>query len=111
MSCASRTTTGATSVRLAQGVAAGVVLARLGRGRTRRAPLTAAASPVPVSVVIPARDEAARIGPCLDGLLADPDVFEVLVVDDGSTDGTGALARARGARVVEAGEPPSGWVG
>jgi len=64
-----------------------------------------------ISVVIPARDEALRIGPCLDGLLDDPDVLEVVVVDDGSTDATAEVARARGARVVEAGEPPAGWVG
>lgn len=92
-------------------MAAGVVLARLGRGRVRRAPLTAARFEGTVSVVIPARDEAARIGPCLDGVLADPDVLEVVVVDDGSSDGTADVARARGARVVAAGEPPAGWVG
>lgn len=89
-----------------------MVLARLGRGRVRRAPLAVGATvDATVSVVIPARDEAERIGPCLDGLLADPDVFEVVVVDDGSSDGTGEVARARGARVVDAGEPPAGWVG
>lgn len=89
-----------------------MVLARLGRGRVRRAPLAAGATVGgTVSVVIPARDEAERIGPCLDGLLADPDVLEVVVVDDGSTDGTADVAAARGARVVAAGEPPAGWVG
>lgn len=89
-----------------------MVLARLGRGRVRRAPLAPGATVGgTVSVVIPARDEAERIGPCLDGLLADPDVLEVVVVDDGSTDGTADVAAARGARVVVAGEPPAGWVG
>ena len=89
------------------------MLARLARGRTRRPPLSADAPPpgASVSVVIPARDEAARIGPCLDGVLADRDVAEVIVVDDGSTDQTAELAAARGARVVAAGEPPDGWVG
>jgi dolichol-phosphate mannosyltransferase len=62
-------------------------------------------------VVIPARDEAARIGPCLEALRSDPDVGEVVVVDDRSSDGTADVARAHGARVV-AGEPlPGGWVG
>jgi dolichol-phosphate hexosyltransferase len=60
------------------------------RGRRRRPPLTAAGRPpwATVSAVVPARDEAPRIGPCLDGLLGDPDLAEVVVVDDGSTDGT-----------------------
>ncbi|MDA0169514.1 glycosyltransferase [Solirubrobacter taibaiensis] len=97
---------------LAQGLAAGVVLARLARGRVRRAPLAAdALSERSVSVVVPARDEAARIGPCLEALLVDSDVLEVIVVDDGSTDGTVAVAEAAGARVVVAGKPPAGWVG
>ena len=88
------------------------MLARLGRGRVRRPALAAGdAFEGTISVVIPARDEAARIGPCLDGLAGDPDVLEVIVVDDGSTDGTAAVAAARGARVVTAGAAPAGWVG
>ncbi|MFH0911729.1 MAG: glycosyltransferase [Planctomycetota bacterium] len=56
------------------------------------------------SVVIPARNEAGRIGACLDALLAcdpAPDRHEVVVVVNGSTDATGELARARGVRVIE----------
>ncbi|MCK2220317.1 glycosyltransferase [Actinomadura sp. ATCC 31491] len=96
----------------AQAVAAGVVLARLARGRRRLPPLRAAAAPgALISVVVPARDEAARIGPCLRAALKDPAVAEVIVVDDRSTDGTGPLAAALGATVVT-GEPlPPGWVG
>jgi dolichol-phosphate mannosyltransferase len=96
----------------AQAAATLAVLARLARGRRRRPPLGAAPAPAePVTAVVPARDEAARIGPCLRGLLDDRDVAEVLVVDDGSADGTAELAAALGARVVAAGEPPAGWVG
>ena len=88
------------------------MLARLGRGRVRRPALAAGgAFEGTISVVIPARDEASRIGPCLDGLAGDPDVLEVIVVDDGSTDATAAVAAARGARVVTAGAAPAGWVG
>jgi glycosyltransferase involved in cell wall biosynthesis len=50
-----------------------------------------------VAVVIPALNEAAS----LPGVLADlPDGVRVVVVDNGSTDGTGDVARARGAEVV-----------
>jgi dolichol-phosphate mannosyltransferase len=63
-----------------------------------------------VSVVIPARDEERRIGPCLAGLAGDPDVHELIVVDDGSSDGTAGVARAHGARVV-AGTRRDDWVG
>ncbi|HEX8101424.1 MAG TPA: glycosyltransferase family 2 protein [Solirubrobacteraceae bacterium] len=96
-----------------QAAAAAVVLARLARGRTARPPLTAdvPAPTATVTAVVPARDEAARIGPCLEGLTADPDVGEVIVVDDRSSDGTAEVARAHGARVVPGGEPPDGWVG
>src|SRR5215216_7281678 len=97
-------------LRFAQLGAGAVVLARLARGRSRRPPLAAARTVRRVSVVIPARDEAARIGPCLAGLAGDPDVLEVVVVDDGSSDATAAVARAAGARVV-AGAPRAGWVG
>jgi hopene-associated glycosyltransferase HpnB len=66
-----------------------------------------------VAVVVPARDEAAMLPLTLPTLLtqdyAGP--FRVIVVDDGSGDGTGSVARALGAEVVDAGEPPLGWTG
>ncbi len=56
------------------------------------------------SVVIPARNAEATLGRVLDALAAqDPAPAEVIVVDDGSTDGTAAAAREHGARVVEPG--------
>jgi dolichol-phosphate mannosyltransferase len=98
----------------AQGAAAAVVATRLARGRHRRPPLRAGA-PLPagttVSAVIPARDEAARIGPCVLAARADPGVSEVIVVDDESTDGTAAVAARAGARVISGRPLPGGWVG
>ncbi len=70
-----------------------------------------------VSVLLPARNEEAVIGDCVRSLLAQeyPD-FEVLVLDDGSTDGTGdvlaALARTDDRlRVLSGQPPPEGWLG
>ncbi|WP_435744791.1 glycosyltransferase family 2 protein [Nocardioides sp. SYSU DS0663] len=68
-----------------------------------------------VSVVIPARDDAVALRRCL-ALLARQTVapLEVVVVDNGSTDDTAAVARAMGARVVEelrVGIPPAAATG
>ena len=56
-----------------------------------------------IAVVIPAKDEAATIGALLDGIsnvsVPGYDLCP-LVVDDGSTDATAAIARGRGATVV-----------
>jgi succinoglycan biosynthesis protein ExoA len=53
---------------------------------------------VQVSVIVPARNEAATIDVCLDSILAQDGVdLEVLVVDNGSTDGTAARLESRAA--------------
>jgi glucosyl-3-phosphoglycerate synthase len=61
-----------------------------------------------VSVVLPARNEAATVGDIVRALRADlvdsvPLVDEILVVDSGSADGTGEEALRAGARVVRQG--------
>ena len=64
-----------------------------------------------VSIVIPARNEAHNLPDLLDDLhqLHYPSC-EIIVVDDQSSDGTAAAARAGGVRVVEA-QPLPGWTG
>ena len=54
---------------------------------------------VVVAVIIPALNEAGKIGRVLDKMPSDGR-FEAIVIDDGSTDGTGAEALAHGAAVV-----------
>jgi glycosyltransferase involved in cell wall biosynthesis len=53
-----------------------------------------------ISVVIPAFDESASIAAVVSGLRGTAAWREILVVDDGSSDDTGAKAAAAGARVV-----------
>lgn len=55
-----------------------------------------------MSVQICTLNEAANIEECLDTVRAN-DPADILVIDGGSTDGTAELARAAGARVMEAG--------
>lgn len=82
-----------------------------------RTPAGPAAEGTLVSVLIPARDEAANIEACIEAALAQAGVaVEVVVMDDGSTDGTDALVRriaARDPRVRLVGAPPlpEGWSG
>jgi len=60
------------------------------------------AGPVPgdVAVVVPARNEADRVHATVTAALGLPAVAVVIVVDDGSTDGTAAAARSAGAVVT-----------
>jgi len=64
-----------------------------------------------ISVVVPARNESARIGACITALRDAAGVDEVIVVDDESTDDTATVARSLGARVVAGAPLPDGWVG
>jgi len=71
-----------------------------------------------VSVLLPLRDEAARVEPCLRGLLAQRGLrdLEVLVLDDGSSDGTAdVVRRVTGAdprvRLLAGAALPTGWLG
>jgi len=71
-----------------------------------------------VTVIVPARNEARNIETCVRSITAQryPD-FDLVVVDDRSEDGTGALARAlppggaTALRVLEGEDVPIGWLG
>ncbi|MDN5747833.1 MAG: glycosyltransferase [Pseudonocardia sp.] len=76
-----------------------------------------ATQPPPVTVIVPARDEEAVLDGCLAGLRAQTHApLSVLLVDDGSTDATGAIARRHAeadhrVTVVSIDGPPPGWLG
>jgi cellulose synthase/poly-beta-1,6-N-acetylglucosamine synthase-like glycosyltransferase len=69
-----------------------------------------------VSVIIPARNEERTITRAVMSLAEQPEVSEILVVDDQSTDGTARVLERLSAdvpklRALEAGPLPDGWVG
>ncbi|NBE83780.1 glycosyltransferase [Micromonospora rubida] len=71
-----------------------------------------------VAVLLPLRDEAARVTPCLRALLAQRGVpdLRIMVLDDGSADGTADVVRAvAGAdprvTLLTGVAPPPGWLG
>jgi Glycosyltransferase like family 2 len=73
---------------------------------------------VPVAVLVPARDEASRVRATVRSLLDQRDVprLEVVVLDDGSTDGTADAVRAEAAgdarlRLLTGTALPEGWLG
>jgi len=55
-------------------------------------------APVPVSILVPIKNEAANLPRCLDSVRWAAEIF---VVDSASTDGSQAIAEARGAQVVQ----------
>ncbi len=89
----------------------------LARRRRRNYPLP---DPPPrVSILVPARDEAANIAACLESLVAQDypaGAWEVLALDDRSSDGTGAIvaglaARHPWLRALRGADLPAGWGG
>jgi dolichol-phosphate mannosyltransferase len=106
-----------TLLAVAQAILALRVLGRLmGSADGRRIPRHPGRPPAAerVSVLVPVLDEAPRLAPCLEGLIAQgPEVAEILVVDGGSTDGTPDLIcrfaqRDSRVRLIDATPLPSG---
>ncbi len=53
-----------------------------------------------VTVIVPALNEAGAVGRVVEELVARYPEYEILVIDDGSTDDTGRIAASAGARVI-----------
>ncbi|MBP1642897.1 MAG: glycosyl transferase family 2 [Acidobacteria bacterium] len=91
--------------------------ARLAFRRARAPRLPAPlGDPPAVAVLLPVRDEADNVEPCLATLLAQSTPVEILVLDDGSTDATRALVERVAAadprvEVVSVPTPPAGQSG
>ncbi len=58
------------------------------------------ATPLPVVAIIPAKDEAARIAATIGAVRRITAIAAVIVVDDGSRDGTGRIAAACEVEIV-----------
>jgi glycosyltransferase involved in cell wall biosynthesis len=72
--------------------------------------------PPSISAIVPARNEEAVIASCVESLALQPEVAEILVVNDQSTDKTaeivlGLIAKIPHLRLLETQELPFGWVG
>jgi glycosyltransferase involved in cell wall biosynthesis len=65
-----------------------------------------------ISVIIPARNEEACLADCLTSLVGQArPAYEIIVVDDHSTDGTRAIAATFPVKLIGADELPPGWNG
>ncbi|MGH9512151.1 MAG: glycosyltransferase [Terriglobales bacterium] len=66
-----------------------------------------------ISIIVPARNEEASLGRCIASLVAQTGVsFEIIVVNDGSTDRTGEIAESfASVNVINAPSLPDGWTG
>ncbi|MCZ8495916.1 glycosyltransferase, partial [Priestia megaterium] len=64
-----------------------------------------------LSIIIPARNEERNLTFLLQSLQLGNADFEVIVVDDNSTDNTERVAKAFGVKVVHPGTLPAGWLG
>jgi len=69
-----------------------------------------------VSAVVPARNEERVIAACVESLGRQPEIAQILVVNDQSSDGTADIVRKSmkeipSLRLLEAGSLPEGWVG
>src|ERR1019366_9814913 len=75
-------------------------------------PISVSAEQPEVSVIVPARNEEANLANCLGSLAGQPGPgYEIIVVDDHSTDRTRLIAQGFPATVITAEPLPDGWSG
>jgi hypothetical protein len=72
--------------------------------------------PTNVSAIVPARNEELTIAAAVESLAAQPEIKEIIVIDDQSTDATAAILQRLSTnyprlRILETQVLPSGWVG
>jgi dolichol-phosphate mannosyltransferase len=104
---------------LVLGAFGAMVVVRMARGirATRIVPVAVAPPAASITAIVPVLDEAARIAPCLSGLVrSGPEVGEILLVDGGSRDETLAIVRRFAkadprVRAIDASPVPPGWNG
>jgi glycosyltransferase involved in cell wall biosynthesis len=75
-----------------------------------------ACGPNSVTAIVPARNEESVIAACLESLACQPEIAEILVVNDQSTDRTasvvrGLMEKVPNLRLLESAGLPDGWVG
>src|SRR5215475_935309 len=69
-----------------------------------------------ISAIVPARNEEAVIADCIRSIALQPEVLEILVINDQSSDRTAEIVRSLipeilNLRLLETSGPPAGWVG
>ncbi len=69
-----------------------------------------------ISAIVPARDEEVAIAACVESLVRQPEITEIIVVNDHSTDRTAEIVQELmtkhgKVRLIEAPDLPAGWVG
>ena len=74
-------------------------------------PTSLAAGAERIAVLLPVRDEAHRVTPCLESLLAQDSKPRIIVLDDGSTDDTRTVVSKTGVTVLSGAPLPGGWLG
>src|SRR5579864_912589 len=68
-----------------------------------------------VTAIVPARNEEAVIAPCVESLARQPEIAEIIVVNDQSTDRTaeivrGLMAKIPRLRLIDSDGVPAGWM-